>query len=207
MKPFFTTAEASKILNVSVSTIQKWVEMELLDSWKTPGGHRRITAESIRNLTQVHKNQINGDTSPYSSIERQVLKVSIIEDDFDLLRLYRLKMENWNLPLQINYYDDSVKALLNMENNKPDLVLLDIGLPKFDGHGVLKAIRKSQILNDVYIVIVSGHASAEKYALGADKMSTLIKKPINFQKLKECIIYCGALIFRDNELKEREENA
>ena len=42
-----TTAKAADLLGVAVSTVQKWVELGKLESWKTPGGHRRIPLASI----------------------------------------------------------------------------------------------------------------------------------------------------------------
>lgn len=45
-----TTKEAAQMLGVAVSTVQKWVELGKLASWKTPGGHRRIPRASIRSV-------------------------------------------------------------------------------------------------------------------------------------------------------------
>lgn len=45
-----TTTRAADLLGVAVSTVQKWVELGKLESWKTPGGHRRIALASIRNV-------------------------------------------------------------------------------------------------------------------------------------------------------------
>ncbi|MGK5026130.1 GAF domain-containing protein [Janthinobacterium sp. RB2R34] len=42
-----TTTRAADLLGVAVSTVQKWVELGRLESWKTPGGHRRIPLASI----------------------------------------------------------------------------------------------------------------------------------------------------------------
>lgn len=43
-----TTKQAADMLGVAVSTVQKWVELGKLASWKTPGGHRRIPLASIK---------------------------------------------------------------------------------------------------------------------------------------------------------------
>lgn len=42
-----TTAEAAKLLGVSIRTVQLWVEGGTLASWKTPGGHRRVRRASV----------------------------------------------------------------------------------------------------------------------------------------------------------------
>ncbi len=47
-----TTRQAAELLGVAVSTVQKWVELGKLASWKTPGGHRRIPRASIETVLQ-----------------------------------------------------------------------------------------------------------------------------------------------------------
>lgn len=47
-----TTRQAADMLGVAVSTVQKWVELGKLASWKTPGGHRRIPLAAIHTVLQ-----------------------------------------------------------------------------------------------------------------------------------------------------------
>lgn len=42
-----TTSEAAKLLGVVTSTVQTWMENGAIDSWKTPGGHRRVRKSHI----------------------------------------------------------------------------------------------------------------------------------------------------------------
>ncbi|MEI4484515.1 MULTISPECIES: excisionase family DNA-binding protein [unclassified Phyllobacterium] len=53
MNKILTTAKAAQLLGVSVRTAQLWVENGQLESWKTPGGHRRIKLQSVLNLTEI----------------------------------------------------------------------------------------------------------------------------------------------------------
>lgn len=50
-----TTAKAAQLLGVSVRTVQLWVETGQLESWKTPGGHRRIKLQSVLRLTEMQE--------------------------------------------------------------------------------------------------------------------------------------------------------
>lgn len=47
---FLTTREAAQVLGVSLRTVQLWVDGGTLDAWKTVGGHRRVTKESVERL-------------------------------------------------------------------------------------------------------------------------------------------------------------
>jgi excisionase family DNA binding protein len=52
-KTFCTTREAAALLGVSIGTVQLWVESDLLQAWKTAGGHRRVLRDSVDRL--LHK--------------------------------------------------------------------------------------------------------------------------------------------------------
>jgi excisionase family DNA binding protein len=45
--PTLTTRDAARLLGISVSTAQKWIESGALESWKTPGGHRRMRQSAV----------------------------------------------------------------------------------------------------------------------------------------------------------------
>ncbi|UPG90342.1 excisionase family DNA-binding protein [Luteibacter aegosomaticola] len=45
--PTLTTRDAARLLGISVSTAQKWIESGALASWKTPGGHRRMRRSAV----------------------------------------------------------------------------------------------------------------------------------------------------------------
>ena len=48
--PALTTREAAALLGISVSTAQKWIEGGAVESWKTPGGHRRMRRKAVLRL-------------------------------------------------------------------------------------------------------------------------------------------------------------
>ena len=45
--PILTSREAAKLLGVSVRTAQTWIESQVMKSWKTPGGHRRVFQSDV----------------------------------------------------------------------------------------------------------------------------------------------------------------
>ncbi|SEM50708.1 DNA binding domain-containing protein, excisionase family [Luteibacter sp. UNCMF331Sha3.1] len=50
--PALTTREAAALLGISVSTAQKWIEGGAVESWKTPGGHRRMRRKAVLRLLE-----------------------------------------------------------------------------------------------------------------------------------------------------------
>lgn len=58
-----TSADAAKILGVSVSTAQLWITREILPSWRTPGGHRRLYVGDVMALAARLKSA-GGEAEP-----------------------------------------------------------------------------------------------------------------------------------------------
>ena len=78
-----TTHDVAKKLGVTIRSVQLWVEQGLLEGWKTPGGHRRITTESFDRF--VSSQEI--DSSPPVDVDAR-FRVVAVEENEAMLRLY-----------------------------------------------------------------------------------------------------------------------
>lgn len=78
------------------------------------------------------------------------------------------------------------EALSCFHTNYPDIIFLDIELPKANGHEILKQIRA--IKSNAFVVMVSAHSSAEnvKTSLGLGA-SGFIVKPFTAQKIRSVL--------------------
>lgn len=80
-------------------------------------------------------------------------KILIIEDDNFLLSLIVEKFIQ--LGFDAEAASDGEEGLNKILNNKYDLILLDMILPKMDGFKVLEEVKKNQTLKDLPIVVTS----------------------------------------------------
>lgn len=80
-------------------------------------------------------------------------KILIIEDDNFLLSLIVEKFIQ--LGFDAEAASDGEEGLNKILNNKYDLILLDMILPKMDGFKVLEEVKKNQALKDLPIVVAS----------------------------------------------------
>jgi len=80
-------------------------------------------------------------------------KILIIEDEKVLLEVLQKKLTSDGF--EVDIAQDGDEGILKMKANKPDLVLLDIIMPKKDGFEVLAAMQQSKELSDIPVVIIS----------------------------------------------------
>ena len=96
--------------------------------------------------------------------------VLIIEDDSYISDMYRIKLESENF--EVVTAKDGIIGIRIIEKQKPDIVLLDIVMPKIDGFSVLKTIKRNPELKEIPIVLLTNLSQKENvergFELGAD---------------------------------------
>jgi two-component system KDP operon response regulator KdpE len=101
--------------------------------------------------------------------------ILVVEDDRDVLRAMsiRLKANGYDLSVA----SDAISAVSAARKAKPDLIVLDIGLPAGDGFVVMERLRSLYDLVLVPIIIVSGREpeSTKKRALEAGAYAHFLK--------------------------------
>jgi len=91
-------------------------------------------------------------------------KILIVEDEAALL--YALKARLTVDGFSISTVDSGEKALEALKKEKPDLIVLDIILPKMDGYDFLKKIKKEKKYKDIPVVIMSNLNKKENIEKG-----------------------------------------
>lgn len=86
---------------------------------------------------------------------------------------------------------------------RPDLIFLDLNLPKKSGLEILKYVKESQLLSDIPVIVLSG-SDYEKDINAAKKggASYYLTKPLNLKKLKEAVNTIEGLNFSYDGEKE-----
>lgn len=86
-------------------------------------------------------------------------KIAIIEDDELIGQMYRMKFEVEGFDTELAV--DGETGLDLIENYNPDLVLLDIQMPKMNGDVVLRTMRKKAWGKDVLVIILTNTGKEE----------------------------------------------
>lgn len=53
-KAIFTTGEVANLLHIHQTTVIDWIDKGMIQSYKTPGGHRRVSKESLFSFLAEH---------------------------------------------------------------------------------------------------------------------------------------------------------
>lgn len=91
-------------------------------------------------------------------------RVLIVEDDSYISDMYRIKLESECFEVEVSA--DGQAGLDSMVANRPDLVLLDVVMPKMDGFAVLQKIRKNPDFKDMPIVMLTNLGQKESVEKG-----------------------------------------
>ena len=175
LKTIYTTHEVSRLLHVNPRSIINWIDQNLLSSYRTPGGHRRIHRDDL--VAFLRKHQI---PTPASLVEGGNFNILIVDDEPEIAQIIKTFLEREG-GLEISTASDGITALIEVGRNKPDVLILDIMIPGVDGIEVCRRIKAGPAAGTV-IIAISGQPELEKESLqaGADVFMT---KPLNLEKL------------------------
>ena len=96
---------------------------------------------------------------PAAEADDDVVEVLLVEDDQSVLEMYRLKLELDGY--RVSTATDGEEGLRKAETLRPDIIFLDIRLPKLDGLAVLEALRADERTRQVPVVILSNYSERE----------------------------------------------
>ncbi|MCK6422137.1 MAG: response regulator [Aquabacterium sp.] len=187
-----STREAAERLGVALRTVQLWVEGGVLPAWKTAGGHRRISRTAVEQLIAERAQALQGHPSSATlaaSGGRRGGHLLVVEDDPQLLELYALMIEGWDLDLEVTTAADGFQALLRIGDRCPDLLLTDLRMPGMDGFRMIRALREHRPAGKAMrIVVVSALDDAEVAAHGGLPPDvTVFGKPVDFNELEALV--------------------
>jgi CheY-like chemotaxis protein len=116
----------------------------------------------------------------------QQRSILIVEDDRELRRLFRFALSIAGYP--VTEAGDGIHALELIELDRPDLIILDIGLPMLSGLDVQQEIAAHAHTRDIPVVIVTA-SSADLDGLGVD---CVLRKPVSPEDVVDVVARCFA---------------
>lgn len=174
------TSYAAKLLGISVGTVQGLVESRDLKAWKTQGGHRRISLQSIKDYQYQH------ELSPsVGYLETERLRIIVVEDDATTRKMYQAYFDAWAMPMDVTMYASAMGALLDMPSIQPQVLLVDLMMPNMDGFQFLTTLREHKSFNNLAIIVATGLSEEQITEKGGlPKEVQMFRKPIDMERLR-----------------------
>lgn len=176
-REYCSTSEAAQMLGVSLGTVQQMVENNLLDAWKTAGGHRRIRITSVEAFLRKRHN------GPMPNAGN--LRILVAEDDLVMQTLYQRTLATWDMPIEVKIVGGGFDGLLEIGREVPDLLVSDLVMPGLDGFAMIRKLRSEPQLAHMDIIAVTGLSAEDIEKEGGLPADVIVyNKPIPFRELK-----------------------
>ena len=133
----------------------------------------------------------------------QSARILIVDDHEDNIELLRARLEAWGYASESA--SDGAEALEKIEKSPPDLVLLDVMMPKVDGIEVARRVKSNASLPFIPIIMQTALDATENKVEGLEAgADDYITKPIDFAELKARLQSMLRIKRLQEELEERE---
>ena len=183
-----TTREAGEALGVAVRTVQLWVESGVLPAWRTAGGHRRIARSAVDKLIAERSHVISQPVvkNEASASVVRPLKLLVVEDDADLLKLFTMVVEGWDFPVELSTAVNGFEGLVMIGQVRPDIVVTDLNMPGMDGLQMVRSLKKEGSgYEDLNLIVVTALSQGDIVDRGGLPEGTLMfQKPVPFSQIE-----------------------
>jgi excisionase family DNA binding protein len=170
---WLTLGQAAKYLGVAQSTIRKWSDVGRVPAFYTPGGHRRYRRADLDAFLERSGPGTRNATGP---------RILIVDDD-ERLRAYvraNLELEGF----AVREAGDAESGLDALEEEPPDLILLDVMMPQVDGWEMLRRVQERYGVGTIPVLMFSGKVEpVEEDEAAARGARGFIGKPFDPQQL------------------------
>ena len=126
----------------------------------------------------------------FNSDESRIIELLLVEDNPGDVRLTRETLKDFKIKVELNVVEDGVEALAFLRREgkyakapRPDLILLDLNLPRKDGREVLAEIKQDPDLRRIPVIIMT-ISSAEEDILRSYNLhaNAYVTKPLNLEQ-------------------------
>lgn len=162
-----STLKTARLLGLAVRSVQLMVDRGELDAWKTPGGHRRITRESVARALQSRQGSAATALPAAPTVKSAGrgasagLRVLLIEDSKHFQTLIALLLREQFPDVRLDVADDGIVGLAMAGELRPQVLVIDILLPGIDGATLITSLRSHPQFASSRLIVVTSLAGDE----------------------------------------------
>jgi len=179
---FFTTSEVASYCAVTNDGVLKWIKSGKLRAFSTPGGHYRVSAEDFR--TFLEKYEIPVDESFFRGGERH-RTVLVVDDEPTIRDIIHRLLNELDSSMRVEEACDGYEAGIKIGSLHPDLIIMDVMMPKVDGISLCRSVRDNPRTQDIKVLAITAYPEQDSvkkmYDAGAD---LCLIKPLQFEHFR-----------------------
>lgn len=175
--------QVAKICCVSKKTVLNWIYNGALKAFTTHGGHYRVWPVNIKKFLDS-----SGMDIPFEYVDDTSQRILIIDDERPFIQMMKSVISAELPDVDVSATEDGYEGLLLIGELKPQLLVLDIKMPKVDGFQVLELLRSRKIEHDMRILVISGYLDDETLGkLPRDVVDVVLEKSTEIKVLIDTI--------------------
>lgn len=181
IKETYTTFEISQFCNVFITTVSNWVDEGKLPAYRTPGGHRRVKRQDLLIFLEKY-----GMPVPHELLESQEKKILIVDDNPETVEMLKSLLKTQNANYIIRTADNGFEAGKQVVSFHPDLLILDVVLPGWNGIQVCQNLRRDPATRDIRVIVMTGHDGMDSHEeFMRLKVDAFMEKPFEIPDFSE----------------------
>jgi excisionase family DNA binding protein len=173
VREWLTLGQAARFLGAAQGTVRKWADGGRLPAFYTPGGHRRFRRSDLDAF--LARSRVAPPARP-----SRAAGVLVVDDDPGLREFIRVNLEAEGYA--VREAGSASEGLTALDEEPPDLILLDVLMPRMDGWEMLRRVQERHGVDAIQVIMYCGeheHAG-DLHEHGAH---AFIGKPFDPEKL------------------------
>jgi excisionase family DNA binding protein len=162
--------------------VLKWIKSGKLRAFSTPGGHYRVSAEDFRAFLEKYDIPVDEGFFRGSQKERAVL---IVDDEPDIREILGRLLKELDEDLRVEEACDGYEAGIKIGSLQPDLIIMDVMMPRVDGISLCKSVRENSKTRHIKVLAITAFPEQDNvkkmYDAGAD---LCLIKPLQFEHFR-----------------------
>ncbi|MCG8404661.1 MAG: response regulator [Phycisphaerales bacterium] len=128
-------------------------------------------------------------------MNNRLVRFLLVEDDDDHAELIQMALAENRITNKVERVKDGAEAMDYLRQTgafagkpRPDIVLLDLKLPKVDGHEVLQQLKTDESLRTIPVVVMTtSQAEADKVKAYYNHANSYLTKPVDFGRFQKMV--------------------
>ncbi len=177
-KELYSSGEIGRILGIPARTARYYLQTGRIPAEQNPlTGRWKVSRDGLAEFVR------KSGMSPAVLQKNRQLRVMAVDDDEVIVTLIKSILEASEINVDVSGFTDSHEACLHLGRNVPDLLILDLHMPRVDGHRLLATLRETDTTSQLPVLVVSGFQDEMAEIKSTDRHVETLKKPFGREEL------------------------